>query len=599
MVKLSIPDKYRAAFDILSRRLNILDADIVINLVECDEMSVSFDGHNAVIRCNAVNRFARLLGILAQKYKYGPFEVSESIAFDTLSCMLDVSFGTPLTVDSVKEYLEYMALFGFNQLQFYMEDMYTIEGYPYFGYMRGRYTYDELKEIDDYAYSLGIEAVPCIETLGHMAKYLRWSEASAIKDTAGVFLADSDKTYDFISKMIDASSSPFRTDKIHIGCDETYGLGTGNYIKRGGTKKPIDLFLDHVAKVCDICREKNLKPMMWSDMLCSSFSKSGGNWSADIEIPEYVAQKLPENLKLVFWHYGQIQGAEKYMIPKHRAIGKDPIFAGASQVWQTNLPDLYFSIIANESSLTECKKLGTREVMITVWNYAHTIYQTSLLDLCQYGELTYGDGKNLRERFEFLTEASYDAFMQMSNLGHMYKTDYDKTLYKFGRCEDGDAFVKTDILLNVKYNEWEKESRTEFYNQSAQYFDTLKNREGKWKFLYEYSYCVLHMMYKKSMIVESLTNAYRNNDKETLATIANKYIPEYIDALDELSEVHAYHRDTYLKPFGAEATDALYGKHKERARTAKRRILNYLNGKTDKIDELEEKVLNYQWGIFL
>ena len=57
------------------------------------------------------------------------------------------SSGDTSLLDMVKEYIEYMALCGLNSLMLYMEDVYEVEGYPYFGYMRGRYSMDEMKEI--------------------------------------------------------------------------------------------------------------------------------------------------------------------------------------------------------------------------------------------------------------------------------------------------------------------------------------------------------------------------------------------------------------------------------------------------------------------
>jgi hexosaminidase len=45
----------------------------------------------------------------------------------------------------------------------YTEDTYQIPDEPFFGYLRGAYTEAELREIDDYAYALGIEVVPCSE----------------------------------------------------------------------------------------------------------------------------------------------------------------------------------------------------------------------------------------------------------------------------------------------------------------------------------------------------------------------------------------------------------------------------------------------------
>jgi hypothetical protein len=513
--------------------------------------------------------------------------------------MIDASRCAVPTVKTVCRLIDRLALMGYGMAMLYTEDTVKLEGRPYFGYMRGGYTRDELKAIDDYGYALGIEVVPCMQTLGHMSQYLKWSEAAEVKDTAGVLLCESEKTYEFIEQMLLAASAPFRTKKIHVGCDETYGLGSGKYLKLKGYKPTMELYLDHIKKVADICKKHGLEPMMWSDMLCSSFSKGGGNWNPDIEIPEYVKDRLPENMQLVLWHYGQIKGAEGYMVPKHRALGKEPIFAGASHIWQSYLPDYYFSLMATESSISECKKLGLRKVMITVWNYRKCVYQAALLDLCQYGELTYrGDCAELKDNFEFLTGASYDAFLRMSDLSHLYRTEEEKKKYQYGRNEKGNAYIITDILLNVLAKEWLADPRSDYYAEGAEYFRPLAESEGKWQFLYRYCYDLFEMMRLKSLIVESLSPAYESRDREALGVICDEYLPEYLESLEELSDAHGYHKDTYLRPFGTELNDAGYGKMKERAKTARRRIRAYLDGKIDSVSELSEKKLDYQWGVF-
>jgi hypothetical protein len=101
--------------------------------------------------------------------------------------MLDLSFNGPISIEGIKEYMRYMAAMGYNQLQLYLEDMYEMpEKYKHFGYMRGRYSTEELKEIDDYGYDLGIEVIPSIQTLGHMSHYLRWREAAPYRETAAI-----------------------------------------------------------------------------------------------------------------------------------------------------------------------------------------------------------------------------------------------------------------------------------------------------------------------------------------------------------------------------------------------------------------------------
>ena len=89
-----------------------------------------------------------------------------------------------MKVDTVKLLLRKIALMGLNTFMLYTEDTYEVEEYLYFGYMRGRYTKDEIRELDKYALALGIELIPCIQMLGHLATHLIWAASSEYKDTA-------------------------------------------------------------------------------------------------------------------------------------------------------------------------------------------------------------------------------------------------------------------------------------------------------------------------------------------------------------------------------------------------------------------------------
>lgn len=62
--------------------------------------------------------------------------------------------------------------------------------------------------------------MPCIQTLGHMGQMLQWPEYAHLRDNTEVFLAESEATYEFLEKLIQTISSPFRSKRIHIGMDE-------------------------------------------------------------------------------------------------------------------------------------------------------------------------------------------------------------------------------------------------------------------------------------------------------------------------------------------------------------------------------------------
>ena len=123
------------------------------------DLEVGRDRDHTYIRFGRKHQFFRGLGLLVQHSRQSDsFHLHERQQFDQIGPMLDLSRNAVLTVDSFKLMLNKMALMGMNSVMLYMEDTYEIKDEPYFGYMRGRYTQAELKEMDDYADQFGIEA---------------------------------------------------------------------------------------------------------------------------------------------------------------------------------------------------------------------------------------------------------------------------------------------------------------------------------------------------------------------------------------------------------------------------------------------------------
>jgi hypothetical protein len=50
-----------------------------------------------------------------------------------------------------------------------------------------------------------------------------------------------------------------------------------------------------------------------------------------------------------------------------------------------------------------------------------------------------------------------------------------------------------------------------------------------------------------------------------------------------------YHKDNYLRPFGGEEMDNIYGTHIMRTKSAIRRLGYYLSGQVDSLPELMEE----------
>ena len=118
-------------------------------------LAVCCDGASVTIEWAQPIQFYRALSLLPRPL--AACDIREEPCFETVGMMFDTSRNAVLRPDTLRSFLRKMALMGMNLGMMYTEDTYEVPGQPYFGYQRGRYTYEELHALDDYADMLGIE----------------------------------------------------------------------------------------------------------------------------------------------------------------------------------------------------------------------------------------------------------------------------------------------------------------------------------------------------------------------------------------------------------------------------------------------------------
>ncbi len=316
--------------------------------------------------CEAFRAVGILLGRLASGLSVESRR--EACPFDSIGFMLDASRNGVPRVETVKRWIRQLALMGFNQLMLYTEDTYEIPGEPMFGYYRGRYSTEELLEIDDYAALFDIEVVPCIQTLAHLEQILQWPAYSGLKDDGGVLLAEDEKTYALVEKMLQAASAPFRSRRIHIGMDEAHGIGAGRYRFQNGSKPPFEILSHHLDVVSSMCGKMGLSPMIWSDMYFRLGSKTNLYYDLDTVISQEVSDRIPEEVDLVYWDYYHL-GEDFYdeWIARHRAMGKEPVFAAGIWMWNRFWAALPHSYGTVRAGLASARRNKLRDVFVTAW----------------------------------------------------------------------------------------------------------------------------------------------------------------------------------------------------------------------------------------
>ena len=135
----------------------------------------------------------------------------------TLGVMIDCSRNAVMKPQKVKEFAKLIRDMGYNMLQLYTEDTYEITGEPYFGHMRGRYSQEELRDIDAYCQSIGVELVPCIQVLAHLTMLIQWPEYSSLFDCSDILLVGEEKVYQLIDKMFTTLENCFTSRRVNVG----------------------------------------------------------------------------------------------------------------------------------------------------------------------------------------------------------------------------------------------------------------------------------------------------------------------------------------------------------------------------------------------
>ena len=502
--------------------------------------------------------------------------------------MLDMSRGGVMTVEAVKRMIDAQAALGLNLMMLYTEDTYPVAGYPYLGYLRGRYTEAELRELDDYAASSGVELVPCIQTLAHLEQFLQWSESTPLKDNDTCLLADEPKVYDFIRAELESVSRIFRSRRIHIGIDEAHGIGLGKYYALHGPTDRFALLTRHLNRVVDMCQSLGLNPIMWSDMFYRLGSAKNDYYDPDARVPESAVANIPQ-VALCYWdYYHQDESFYTGMLEGHRRMGKEVVFAGGLWTWSGFLPQVKRTEATSFPALRACLKAGVNTVLATLWgdDGCETDYRLTLNQLPIYAEHCWlGDActpeecHRQGERLTGLPQGVYEA------MGAFYPNAED--------LRPGKMLVYADPLYPLLEGLWDLTGYAESLDKAAA---VLAGRPEDPRCVY--AGLLLTIARKKLAWISALRPAYVRGDRAEVSRMAREELPTLRALYERLLTVWRDQWEEARKRNGWETPCARLGAVMARLDDAQHALLRWAEGQTDRVDELEEQPLPARraWG---
>lgn len=514
------------------------------------------------------------------------------MAFKRFGILLSCSGNGVVRVEKIKEIIDEMVKMGYNYLELCLDDVYKLDDEPYFGYLRGGYTAEELKEMDDYAFSRGVELVPCVQTLAHMNNLLKNPHYGDIVDTGDCFLIDEPKTYELIEKMFKKIRECFRTDTVNIAMDEAHSVGLGRYLDLHGYENRTELILRHLKKVLEIAKKYGFKSHMWSDMFFR-LENQGGYYEPDTRFSQEVLDKVPEDVGLCYWDYGEHEIKEEIfdgMFRAHEEFNREIWFAGGAWCWLGYAPQNRWSLHVMEPAIRQAQAHGVENVVITLWgddgnDCPYLSVLPSLYAISEYAKGNY-DEKKIATGFKTLFGVDFYDFMQLDipnktseNPDTCDWLNVAKVLL-FNDCFLGHKDHALSALEPIPFGEY------------ARILQETGTRMGKFKPLFENLSLLCSALDVKAYLGVRTREAYQKGDKEGLRAL----IADYEEAAVRVDKFRRSFRVLWMedyKPYGWEVQQIRLGGLYTRILDCKERLEEYLAGQVKSIPELEETILPF------
>ncbi len=530
--------------------------------------------------CEFYRQFVRLLAGIDGK--------EEACAFPHLGAMADCSRNAVMTVPQAKRFIRLLAVMGYDTLMLYTEETYQIDNEPFFGYMRGAYTKEELKELNDYALILGVELVPCIQTLAHLNALAQWDHYSwHCFDCNDILLVGEEMTYQLIEKMFVRLADCFTTRRVHIGMDEAHMLGSGKYLDKNGYKPRFQIMAEHLTRVIEIAAKYGFTCTMWSDMFFRS-QNNGRYDPAQCEMTKEVVDVIPKTVTLTYWDYYR-NNYDEYdkMLRAHKKTGNRIAFAGGAWMWNGFAGQNTMSTNRNILAIKACKKHGVDDVLITLWgdDGAEASLLSVLPCLVATAEYAYGH-KAVNVPFQAVTGVNYKTFLQLDKLNRVVENPSP-----FYCSNSAKIFLYNDLLSGI-FDFAVKPEFKQILQQNAKDIAKAGKKAGKFAYLFQSAAALASLVADKFDFGVKARAAYQSGDKQTLQQLAD-LIPTLVKKLDKFYALFQKQWDVENKPWGFQVQDARLGGVRNRMLHCKSIIEEYLAGKMQSIPELEGEILSH------
>ena len=494
--------------------------------------------------------------------------------------MWDCSRNAVPRVETVKRQICSMVLAGYNYLELYTEDTYELPGEPYFGYKRGRYTQKELQEIVSFADIFKLEIVPCIQVLAHLKNLANWRPYYDHMDIDDILLVDDERTYALIRKMLTFCKETFHTERINIGSDEAFHLGRGKYTDQYGYCPKDEVYLKHMEKVFAMCKEFGFKPEFWADAF----------YDTKMPIEKITALFDGEQTPIYWDYYREEKEYHQEKMTRLKEYAGKVSYAGGLWTWIGYAPDNGFSDKITKAAFEAAAECDVKDILMTSWgdNGGECSIFAVMPAMWYAASKVYNVDVNYEKIIEELTGYTETEWRFCDAL--------NKVLPQVDRMCNGVKYLLSNDylvgLLDANIPDCAGERYAELYPQ----FRMLAKKKSAYAYIFKLYAALCKVLIKKATYSKRLYEVYQKKDMESMRAM----LMELGEIREDANQLYDEFRKYWMrenKGFGFEVFDVRIGGGLiARIDTVAKVLNDYIAGKIDKIEELEEERIEYFCG---
>ncbi len=445
-------------------------------------------------------------------------------------------YGNTVRIEEMKKFVDVLSTLGFTGIFLDLTSCYRPEGEPYFAYPKGIYTKEFVRELDEYCKSKNIELKPDFQVLGHLSMIGKYKAYNDFMETPEALLVDDERTYELIDKMFKTMREMFSTNKVHLGLDEAFGVGSGKHLKRYGVETRFDIMTRHISRVLEIAKKYGFTEYLaWPDMFLRHCFLTEEDFALPTEeFRAKVKGKIPQGVTFSNWDYDfpkQNGALLKKEMDRLFKLTDNVSFTTTNFKWHSLAPDNLFSIRLFNAQIDALRGYNLDKFIVSEWGGDASMFSI-LPTLYFLSEYAYGRAKSYADldkaKFKKLFGVDFDGFLTIDLLNKPLRCDEEvldlEGEYTLNNNQCGIYFYN-DILIGM-FDKFVAKGSNERYRKI---YEKIKAADGgPYQYIFDFYVALAKALSLKAELGLQVKELYDKGDKEGLRNIALNVMPTVI-----------------------------------------------------------------------